>query len=132
MSIHSSWRGFLGHSSGFPGTEVDGARGGSWGRHCFTQLYLTAKPPHMGVDVDGAAYCLHRPTAYGCQPMVQGPLTDAALLYLVTKLLLWVPLLERTHTLRLSDKGVEFLVKHCLVQLPHAGWCKIQSISSQG
>jgi hypothetical protein len=64
--------------------------------------------------------------------MVHGPLTDAALLYLVIKLLLWVPLLERTHTLRLSDKGVEFLVKHGLVQLPHVGRCRIQSISSRG
>jgi hypothetical protein len=76
MSIHSSWRGLLERSSGFPGTEVDGARGGSWGRHCFTQLYLAAKPPHMGVDVDGDSL-LSTPSyrlwvsAYGAWPLDQ-------------------------------------------------------------
>jgi hypothetical protein len=34
----------------------------------------------VGVDVDGPAYHLHRPTAYGCQPRAQGPLNNAALL----------------------------------------------------
>jgi hypothetical protein len=53
-------------------------------------------------------------------------------LFLVVKLFLWVPLSERANTLRLSDKGVEFLVKHCLVQLPHMGRCRIQIISSRG
>jgi hypothetical protein len=27
-------------------------------------LYLAAKPPHVGVDVDGLAYPLHHPMAY--------------------------------------------------------------------
>jgi hypothetical protein len=27
------------------------------------RLYLSAKPSHMGVDVDGLAYSLHWPTA---------------------------------------------------------------------
>jgi hypothetical protein len=31
------------------------------------RLYLAAKPSHMGVDVDGLAYPLHRPTIYNCQ-----------------------------------------------------------------
>jgi hypothetical protein len=51
----SSW--FLGVLS----AEVDDVWDGSW-RHCFvTQLYFTAKPAHMGIDVDGPAYPLHRP-----------------------------------------------------------------------
>jgi hypothetical protein len=46
----------------------------------------------------------------------QGPMKDASLLYLVANLLLWVPPPERDHTLCLSDKGIEFVVKHRLVQ----------------
>jgi hypothetical protein len=47
--------------------EVDDARDGSQ-RRCFTMwLWLTAKPSHMGVDVDKLAYPLCCPTAYGCQ-----------------------------------------------------------------
>jgi hypothetical protein len=38
---------------GVLGVEVDIGRDGSW-RCCFTAwLYLTAKPSHVGVDVDG-------------------------------------------------------------------------------
>jgi hypothetical protein len=59
-----------GCSFGFPSilvTEVDDAQDDSW-RHCFTVwLYLAAKPAHVGVDVDGLAYPLHRPTVYSCQ-----------------------------------------------------------------
>jgi hypothetical protein len=34
---------------------------------CLATLYLAAKPSHIGVDVDGLAYFLHRPTVYSCQ-----------------------------------------------------------------
>jgi hypothetical protein len=34
---------------------VDDAQVGSW-RHRHDGLYLTAKPSHMGVDVNGLAY----------------------------------------------------------------------------
>jgi hypothetical protein len=30
-------------------------------------LYLTAKPCHVGVDVDGIAYPMHMPTVRNCQ-----------------------------------------------------------------
>jgi hypothetical protein len=63
------------------------------------QLYLSAKPSHMGVDVDGLAYPLHHPTAYGCESRAQSPLSDTSLLYLVTKLLLMEPLPKLAHTL---------------------------------
>jgi hypothetical protein len=29
-------------------------------------LYLAAKPPHVGVDVDRLSCSLHQPSAYGC------------------------------------------------------------------
>jgi hypothetical protein len=49
---------------GILGAEVDVAQDGSWGR-CFTVwLYLSAKPSHVGVDVDGLACLLHHPMAY--------------------------------------------------------------------
>jgi hypothetical protein len=39
----------------------------SW-RDSFTMwLYLTAKPSHVGVDVDGLAYTLHHPMVCCCQ-----------------------------------------------------------------
>jgi hypothetical protein len=104
---------------------VDGAQDNFWRRCCFARLYFGVKSSHVGVDVDGPVYSLHHPTTYECQTRTQGPLTNGALLYLVAKLLLWVPLPERAYTLRLSDKGVEFLVKHRLVQSPHVGWCRI-------
>jgi hypothetical protein len=51
-------------------SEVDDARDGSW-RHYFTVwLYLAAKPSHVGVDMDGLAYPLHRLTACSYQPSV--------------------------------------------------------------
>jgi hypothetical protein len=59
MSVRSSWRGLSERSSWFSGAEVNGARDGSWRHRCFTQLYLAAKPSHMGVDVDGLACSLH-------------------------------------------------------------------------
>jgi hypothetical protein len=50
--------------SGDLGAEVDDAEDGSW-RHCFAVwLYLAAKPSHVGVNVNGLACLLHRPTAY--------------------------------------------------------------------
>jgi hypothetical protein len=42
--------------SGILGTEVDDTRDGSWRRSFVAWLYLAAKPPHMGLDVDGLAY----------------------------------------------------------------------------
>jgi hypothetical protein len=36
------------------------------------QLYLVAKPAHMGVDVDRLAYPQHRPTFYSHQIKRQG------------------------------------------------------------
>jgi hypothetical protein len=35
-------------------------------------FYLTAKPPHVGVSVDGLAYPLHRPMTCSCQMREQG------------------------------------------------------------
>jgi hypothetical protein len=35
-------------------------------------FYLAAKPPHVGVGVDGIACPLHRPTAYSRQTMGHG------------------------------------------------------------
>jgi hypothetical protein len=46
----------------------------SWG-----WLYLAAKPPHVGFDVDGIAYPLHRPTACRHQTRGQGFLSGTAL-----------------------------------------------------
>jgi hypothetical protein len=55
---------------GILGTEVDDAQDDSW-RRCFTVwLYMAAKPSHVGVDVDGLACPLHRPTAYSRQMRV--------------------------------------------------------------
>jgi hypothetical protein len=51
-------------------------------------FYLAAKPSSVGVDVDGLSYPLHRPTTNGCQTRVHNSLYDAALFYLVAKLLL--------------------------------------------
>jgi hypothetical protein len=34
---------------------------------CLVMLYLVSKPSHVGVDVDGLACSLHRPTACGWQ-----------------------------------------------------------------
>jgi hypothetical protein len=42
-------------------------------------LYLTAKPSHVGGDVDGLAYPLHRPTVRSCQMKGQGPLPGVVL-----------------------------------------------------
>jgi hypothetical protein len=39
-----------------------GAQDGSWACLHFALLYLDAKPSHVGANVDGLAYCLHRPT----------------------------------------------------------------------
>jgi hypothetical protein len=36
-------------------------------------LFLVAKPSHMGAEVDGLAYTLHRPTVHSCQPRGQDP-----------------------------------------------------------
>jgi hypothetical protein len=41
-------------------------------------LYLVAKPTHMGADVDGLAYSLHRPMVCSHQRGVQSFLTGAA------------------------------------------------------
>jgi hypothetical protein len=61
------------------GDEVDDARDNSW-RDSFTMwLYLTAKPSHMGVDVDGLTYPLHRPMIRSCQTRGQGLLPSVIL-----------------------------------------------------
>jgi hypothetical protein len=61
------------------GAEVDDARNGSW-RRCFTMwLYLAAKPSHVGVNVDGLAYPLHRPMACNRQTRGQGLLPGVIL-----------------------------------------------------
>jgi hypothetical protein len=69
-------------SSCFPGVlgaKVDDARDGNW-RCCFMALlYLAATPAHMGVDVEGLAYPLHRHVAYGRQTRGQGLLPGAVL-----------------------------------------------------
>jgi hypothetical protein len=57
-------------SSRLSGVDVAGVRDGSWGRIYFTELYLAAKPSHVGVDVDGLAYLLHHSTVYGKQTRV--------------------------------------------------------------
>jgi hypothetical protein len=36
------------------------------------QFYMAAKPSHVGVDLDGLACPLHRPTSYSCQTMGHG------------------------------------------------------------
>jgi hypothetical protein len=60
---------------------VDDSRDGSW-RRCFAALlYLATKPAHVGIDVDGLAYPLHRPMACGCQTRGQGLLPGTALSY---------------------------------------------------
>jgi hypothetical protein len=52
----SSW------TLGIFGVEVDNVWDGSW-RCCFAVwLYMATKPSHVGVNVDGLAYPLHRPT----------------------------------------------------------------------
>jgi hypothetical protein len=69
----SSW--FL----GILGAEVDNARDDSW-RYCFTmRLYLDAKPSCVGVDLDGLACPLHRPTTYSRQMRGLGLLAGAVL-----------------------------------------------------
>jgi hypothetical protein len=71
-----------GCSSGFSGVfgvEVDDNRDGS-SRCCFMAwLFLGAKPSHMGVNVDGLAYPLHRPMTSSCQMRGQGLLPGIVL-----------------------------------------------------
>jgi hypothetical protein len=83
-SVHSSWRGLPRWSSWFPSTEVEGARDSSWRHHCFTQLYLAAKPSHMGDDVDWLACSLHCPTVCGHQTRGQSFLSDATMSHHIT------------------------------------------------
>jgi hypothetical protein len=61
------------------GAEVDDVQDESWRGSFVKRLYLSAKPSHMGVDVNGLAYPLHRPTAHSCQTRGQGLLPGAAL-----------------------------------------------------
>jgi hypothetical protein len=63
---------------------VDSAHDGSWRRHHVARLYLAAKPSHMGVDVDGLAALLHRPTVCGHQTRGQSFLSGAALSHRTT------------------------------------------------
>jgi hypothetical protein len=70
-------------------------------------LYLAAKPPQVGADVDRASLS----PALSCHLLMadlgQSPLTDIVLLYLVTKLLLKVSPPTPVHILLLSGKGTE-------------------------
>jgi hypothetical protein len=84
LVVPSSWRVLPECSSWFLGTEVDGARDTSWRHHCFTQLYLIAKPSHVGVNVDGLAYPLHRSMVYDRQVRGQSFLSGAALSHHIT------------------------------------------------
>jgi hypothetical protein len=81
-------------------------------------LYLVAKASHVGADVDGLAYSLHRPTACDCQTRGQRPLTDVAPIYLITKLLQKVLVPMPVHTLPLLGKGTESPDRHRPVQSP--------------
>jgi hypothetical protein len=56
---------------------VAGTQDGSWSHHCFAWLYMVVNPSHMGADVDGVAYFLHRPMVYNCQMRGQRFLTGA-------------------------------------------------------
>jgi hypothetical protein len=58
MSIHNGWIRLSDCSSWFLGAGVAGAQDGSWGCQRFIVLYLDAKPPHMGADVDRSIYRL--------------------------------------------------------------------------
>jgi hypothetical protein len=72
-----------GCSSWFPnvlGAEVDDARDSSCRHYFAVLLYLTAKPTHMMVDVDGLACPLQRPMACDRQTMGQGLLLGVSCL----------------------------------------------------
>jgi hypothetical protein len=59
--------GVLGATSGLLGVlgeEVDNARDVSWRGNFVKRLYLPAKPSHVGIDVDGLDYPLHRSTTH--------------------------------------------------------------------
>jgi hypothetical protein len=81
---------------------VDDARVGSWRRRC-AGLYLSAKPSHMRLDVDGLACPLHHPMVCGCHTRGQSP--SAAFIYLITKLLLGVLPPMLIHMMLLSCRG---------------------------
>jgi hypothetical protein len=57
-SVRRGWIGHFGRSLWLPGAEVAGAWNNFWSHRYFIGLYLTAKPSHMGVDLDGLAYFL--------------------------------------------------------------------------
>jgi hypothetical protein len=52
-------------SSWLSGVDVAGARDNFWGCHHIALLHLAAKLFHVGADVDGLTYRLHRPTDWG-------------------------------------------------------------------
>jgi hypothetical protein len=56
---------------GVLGTEVDGAREGSWYRCCEALALIGAKPLPVGAVVYGLACSLHRPTVCSWQMWVQ-------------------------------------------------------------
>jgi hypothetical protein len=76
--------GLPGCSSGSPGAEVDGAWDDSWRRHHFAQIYVTAKPSHVGVDVDRLACPLHHPAVCGHQTRGQSFLSGTVLSHCTT------------------------------------------------
>jgi hypothetical protein len=67
--------------SGVLVTEVDCARDDSWRGAFAVWLYLVAKPSYVGVNVDGLACPLYRPTVCSCQTRGHVLLPDAILSY---------------------------------------------------
>jgi hypothetical protein len=66
MSVHRGRLGLPWCSSGLPGisgAKVDDSRDESWRGSFVKWLYMSAKPSHKGIDVDGLDYPLHRPMA---------------------------------------------------------------------
>jgi hypothetical protein len=62
MSVHRGWIRLPSYSSRLSDVDVADAQDGSWGCLCFALVYLDAKPSHVGLDMDGLACPLHRPT----------------------------------------------------------------------
>jgi hypothetical protein len=64
---------------GILGAEMDDIWDDSWRGSFAMQLYLMAMPSHVGFDVDGLAYPLHRPTVRSCQTRRHGLLPGVVL-----------------------------------------------------
>jgi hypothetical protein len=64
---------------GILGAEVDDIWDNSWRGNFALWLYLTPKPSHVGVDVDGLAYPPRWSTVHSCQMRGYGLLPGAIL-----------------------------------------------------